>query len=307
MRETRRMTMAQATRPARLSRVVLSCLVLAAPGAAAAAPLPPSTADGDKLVRELSVLIAQPDENIRFPKSAIPPGDYPLCALEPAIIYKNMAGGVGVAKAEARPVLSGWIGYIRDVSDFLSRSQLTRANLRIRARLDRNIRAVIGEAGIEEPSFPAQKHYQALLWAASCLIDRSNTDFLRRYLANRDWPSEGDPADPDSLSHSLFLLLQHAVLTQSDRERLLAAVESAWRRKAIAPFDYARIVDRSSQANRGLQRYGTQISLLDGRKVVEGAAGCRTTLNKRRALLGLDPMPVDVEVRLQDGATCPEP
>jgi hypothetical protein len=170
--------------------------------------------------------------------------------------------------------------------------------------MDREIRQKISKFGVAEPASPAMKHYQALLWSASCLIDRANTQFVGSYLRKGKWPSEGQPSDPSSPSHSLFLLIQHSVLSPVEQERLIPLIEEAFSRTLIAPFDYARIIDRFTQSRLGYQKYGTQTSYLDSKPVIEGALGCRGTLNVNRSTLGLKPLEPDVEVRLQGGEVC---
>ncbi len=308
MRRTFSLTTRKVTRPANILRVASSCFLLTVAGASALQAQVGGAGESRQLIEVLNGMLAGPEDRIRPARTPIPSGDYTLCTLPPELIYRNMVAGTELSKAEARPLFSGWSAYLTATSQSLSRSRRADrlSELRVRAMLDRDIRQTIGQYGIDEPTSPAMKHYQALVWAASCLIDRSNTGFVRQFLAHRSWPRGSDPSDPASASHSLFLLLQHAVLTPRDREQLLSTAEAAHRRRLIAPFDYARIVDRATQELHGFQKYGTQVSLVESRRVVEGALGCRSTLNQNRSLLGLEPLAAEVEVRLQGGEACPE-
>jgi hypothetical protein len=275
-------------------------------GNSAPAAEPSPTAEASELTGAIAEFLASSSgEWLRPPQTRLPAGDYPLCRLQPATIFRNMIGGTPLAKDGARGLYAPWSGYLNAASAALARTErASTLNLLVRARMDGEIRQKIGEFGVAEPASPAMKHYQALLWAASCLIDRANTQFLGSYLRRGEWPSQGQPTDPSSPSHSLFLLIQHSVLSPVEQEGLIPLVEEAFRRGSVAPFDYARIIDRSTQSRLGYQKYGTQSSYLNGKGVIEGAVGCRDTLNKNRSTLGLDPLGPDVEARLQGGEVC---
>jgi hypothetical protein len=102
----------------------------------------------------------------------------------------------------------------------------------------------------------------------------------------------------------MFLLFQHAVFEEAEMPQLIAAIDDAWARQAIAPFDYARLKDRYTEERLNYQLYGTQTTVDGNGAVIDRSDGCLEDINRRRKALGIQPRGPGVAIRTKEGRLC---
>lgn len=157
-------------------------------------------------------------------------------------------------------------GYARDLSAMATADQA------LRTRIDHL-----------DPESPAQRKLRSHV----TLVDRSNTERLKTWIARCGWPSRkqyGDQAAGDA-----WLLAQHADHDLAFQKRALVLIErDAEESGKGIDQEFALLADRVAVAEKRPQRYGTQLAF--------GANGCdldffpmedRAQVEARRAQLKL--------------------
>ncbi len=117
-------------------------------------------------------------------------------------------------------------------------------------------------------------------------VDSSNTDWLKRVIAEYGWPGR-NLVGADG-SNAAFLMVQHstdpAFLVSS-----LPLLENAVKNGEARAADYALLFDRVAIQGGRKQRFGTQARLVNGSMVFDPIEDS-VHVDKRRADVGLSPL-----------------
>jgi hypothetical protein len=154
-----------------------------------------------------------------------------------------------------------------------------RRELETRGRADQAVREGFGTGGQIDSN-------QA---AAMMRTDSANASWLKDYVARWGWPT-GAQVGREAIG-AAFLIVQHAVHDTAFMRAMLPAIEASYRRGDLHGGDVAMLTDRLEvKAGRG-QIYGTQLSLRDGRWVLDPIADS-SGVDERRQKMGLPPLAV---------------
>ncbi|HTL05600.1 MAG TPA: DUF6624 domain-containing protein [Gemmatimonadales bacterium] len=119
--------------------------------------------------------------------------------------------------------------------------------------------------------------------------DSANTNWLKAYVARWGWPTTAQ-VGAEAVENA-FLIVQHAVHDTAFMHAMLPAIQQAYRRGDLKGGEVALLTDRLEvKAGRG-QVYGTQLSLKDGRLVLDPIADS-AGVDARRRRMGLPPLAV---------------
>jgi hypothetical protein len=117
-------------------------------------------------------------------------------------------------------------------------------------------------------------------------LDAANTTRLEAIIREHGWPSKADVGSP--AASAAFLIAQHSDHDLPFQKEYLAFVEQEFA-KGQAPGDaVALLTDRTRLAEGQPQLYGTQISIENGRLVIQPMEN-EAEVDQRRATLGLGP------------------
>ena len=152
-----------------------------------------------------------------------------------------------------------------------------RQQLRERGRTDQAVREGFGVGGVVDSA-------QVVLMART---DSSNTTWLKTYVARWGWPT-AEQVGRDNVE-SAFYIVQHAVHDTAFMRAMLPAIEQAHHRGELKGDAVAMLIDRVEVKAGRPQIYGTQLSLKDGRLVLDPIADS-ATVDTRRQRLGLLPL-----------------
>jgi hypothetical protein len=117
--------------------------------------------------------------------------------------------------------------------------------------------------------------------------DSANTAWLKAYVARWGWPT-AQQVGRDGVQ-AAFLIVQHAVHDTAFMRAMLPAIEKAYRRGDVDGGSVAMLADRVEVKAGRPQIYGTQLSLHDGRWVLDPIADS-AGVDARRQTLGLPPL-----------------
>jgi hypothetical protein len=118
-------------------------------------------------------------------------------------------------------------------------------------------------------------------------VDSSNTAWLKAYVARWGFPTS-DQVGREAVE-AAFLIVQHAVQDTAFMRSMLPAIEQAHARGDLKGEAVAMLVDRVQVHEGSPQTYGTQISLHDGRWVLDPIADS-AHVDERRARMGMPPL-----------------
>jgi hypothetical protein len=152
-----------------------------------------------------------------------------------------------------------------------------RQQLEARGRTDQGVREGFGVGGVVDTSqvFAMQR------------TDSANTSWLKAYVARWGWPTSAQIGRP--AVEAAFLIVQHAVHDTAFMRAMLPAVEQAHRRGDLDGASVAMLTDRIEvKAGHG-QIYGTQLSLKNGRWLLDPIADS-ARVDERRRNMGLLPL-----------------
>ena len=152
-----------------------------------------------------------------------------------------------------------------------------RQQLSERGLTDQAVREGFGAGGSVDSA-------QAALMART---DSANTAWLKAYVARWGWPT-AEQVGGDNVE-SAFLIVQHAVHDTAFMRAMLPAIEQAHDRGELKGDAVAMLTDRVEVKARRPQIYGTQLSLKDGRLVLDPIADS-ASVDSRRQRLGLPPL-----------------
>ena len=152
-----------------------------------------------------------------------------------------------------------------------------RRELEERGRTDQAVREGFGAGGQADSS----------QIAAMMRTDSANASWLRDHVARRGWPTS-DQVGKEAVG-SAFLIVQHAVHDTAFMRAMLPHIEESYRRGDLDGGAVAMLTDRLEVKAGRPQVYGTQLSLKDGRWVLDpivDSAG----VDERRRGMGLPPL-----------------
>jgi hypothetical protein len=118
-------------------------------------------------------------------------------------------------------------------------------------------------------------------------IDSANTAWLKAHVAERGWPTVSQ-VGRDAVQ-AAFLIVQHATQDTAFMRKMLPAITESARRGDLDGGDVAMLTDRLEVKAGRPQIYGTQLSLRDGRWVLDPIADS-ANVDARRAAMGLMPL-----------------
>ena len=151
-----------------------------------------------------------------------------------------------------------------------------RRQLAERGRTDQAVREGFTGGGID-----------SALAVAMARTDSANTAWLKDYVGRWGWPTAAQVGR--EAVEAAFLIVQHAVHDTAFMRAMLPAIEQAHRRGDLDGGAVAMLTDRIAvKAGHG-QIYGTQLSLKDGRWVLDPIADS-AAVDARRKRMGLPPL-----------------
>lgn len=154
-----------------------------------------------------------------------------------------------------------------------------RHQLEARGREDQAVRIGFGAGGVLDT-------VQA---RAMMRTDSSNTNWLRAYVARWGWPT-AKAVGPEA-EQAAFLIVQHAVHDTAFMRAMLPMIEQAFRRGDLKGEAVAMLADRLAVKAGHPQKYGTQLSLRNGRWVLDPIADS-VHVDERRKRMGLPPLAI---------------
>jgi hypothetical protein len=153
-----------------------------------------------------------------------------------------------------------------------ARQQLTE-----RGKADQAVREGVGVGGVADPA--------AL--AAMMRTDSANANWVKEYVARWGWPTS-EQVGKEAVK-SAFLIVQHAVHDTGFMRAMLPHIEQAHQRGDVDGGAVALLTDRLEVKAGRPQIYGTQLSLRDGRWVLDPLADS-AGVDARRKRMGLMPL-----------------
>jgi hypothetical protein len=128
-------------------------------------------------------------------------------------------------------------------------------------------------------------------------VDSSNTAWLKAYVRMWKWPTATQVGKRNV--NNAFLIVQHAVHDTAFMREMLPLIEASARAGDLKPGDVAMLTDRLEIKAGRRQKYGTQLTIRDGRLVIDPIADS-ANVDERRKALGLPPLAE--YVRMADSA-----
>ena len=152
-----------------------------------------------------------------------------------------------------------------------------RHELEERGQRDQRVREGFGAGGRIDSA-------QAIAMART---DSSNSSWLNAYVARWGWPTSAQVGR--EAVDAAFLIVQHAVHDTAFMRAMLPHIQDAHRRGDLGGGSVAMLTDRLEVKAGHRQIYGTQLSLQNGRWVLDPIADS-TGVDARRARMGLPPL-----------------
>jgi hypothetical protein len=117
--------------------------------------------------------------------------------------------------------------------------------------------------------------------------DSANSAWLKAHVTRWGWPT-AEQVGRENVE-AAFLIVQHAVHDTAFMRAMLPAIEQAFHRGDLEGSALALLTDRLEVKAGRPQIYGTQLSLKDGRWVLDPIVDS-ATVDDRRRRLGLPPL-----------------
>jgi hypothetical protein len=139
--------------------------------------------------------------------------------------------------------------------------------------------------------------------------DSANTNWLKTYVGRWGWPT-GAQIGREAVN-AAFLIVQHAVQDTAFMRAMLPAIVKSYERGDLNGGAVAMLTDRIAVKAGRPQVYGTQLSLKDGRWVLD-PIGDSAHVDERRRTMGLPPLAeylrlIDSVTRAPSGRSPPSP
>ena len=154
---------------------------------------------------------------------------------------------------------------------------LARQELESRGREDQRVREGFGVGG----------RVDSAQIALMMRTDSSNTTWLKTHVEHWGWPTVAQVGK--EAVNSAFLIVQHAVHDTAFMRAMLPAIQESHRRGDLDGGAVAMLTDRVEVKAGRPQIYGTQLSLKDGRWVLDPIADS-AGVDARRKQMGLPPL-----------------
>jgi len=122
---------------------------------------------------------------------------------------------------------------------------------------------------------------------AMMAVDSANTTWLKAYVAKWGWPTKAQVGA--EAVQAAFLIVQHAIHDTAFMRAMLPEIEQGYRRGDLDGQAVALLTDRLEVKAGRPQIYGTQLSLKDGKWVLDPIADS-AGVDARRRRMGLPPM-----------------
>jgi hypothetical protein len=152
-----------------------------------------------------------------------------------------------------------------------------RQELESRGREDQRVRDGFGAGG----------HVDSAQIALMMHTDSSNTTWLKQRIERWGWPTVAQ-VGKEAVNYA-FLIVQHAVHDTAFMRAMLPAIQESYKRGDLDGGAVAMLTDRIEVKAGRPQIYGTQLSLKDGRLVLDPIADS-AGVDARRRQMGLGPL-----------------
>jgi hypothetical protein len=117
--------------------------------------------------------------------------------------------------------------------------------------------------------------------------DSANTSWLKEWVTRWGWPTSQQVGH--AAVGAAFLIVQHATHDTPFMNEMLPHIQDAFRRGDLDGNEVAMLVDRLEVKAGRPQIYGTQLSLSDGRWVLDPVQDS-INVDRRRGELGMPPL-----------------
>ncbi|WP_404336473.1 DUF6624 domain-containing protein [Sphingomonas sp. MMS12-HWE2-04] len=145
-----------------------------------------------------------------------------------------------------------------------------------------------GESADAPPLEPRVKAIvMSRIWAATAARDRANTAWLKAKVAAQGWPTISAVGPPGS--SAAWLLVQHADAEPAFQLKALRLMEPLVAKHEVHPPNFAYLYDRVMLKIRGVQRYGSQATCKDGKRVAQPLEDAAAVEGLRKEM-GMEPM-----------------
>lgn len=142
-----------------------------------------------------------------------------------------------------------------------------------------------GDAADLPPLRPAGVEIaRGLIGSALVRYDHENTEWLKEQVARHGWPKISEVGEGPA--NSAWLLVQHADADPLFQLQALRLMEPLLATKEVSQQNYAYLYDRVMLKLAGKQRYGTQVTCIDGKRRPEPLED-ETALERLRGEAGL--------------------
>ena len=118
-------------------------------------------------------------------------------------------------------------------------------------------------------------------------VDSANTAWLKSHVARWGWPTKAQVGD--EAVRSAFFIVQHATHDTAFMRAMLPAIHESHRRGELNGGAVAVLTDRLEVKAGRPQVYGTQLSLQNGRWLLD-PIGDSARVDERRKSMGLPPL-----------------
>ena len=152
-----------------------------------------------------------------------------------------------------------------------------RRELEARGKEDQRVREGVGVGG----------HVDSAQIAAMMHADSANTTWLKAHIERWGWPTVAQVGQ--EAVNSAFLIVQHAVHDTAFMRAMLPAIQEGHQRGDLDGQAVALLTDRVEVKAGRPQIYGTQLSLKDGKWVLDPLADS-AGVDARRQKMGLPPL-----------------
>ncbi len=149
-----------------------------------------------------------------------------------------------------------------------------RRELESRGKADQDIREGVGAGG----------KISAAEAIAMVRVDSANIAWLKAYVAGNGWPTKAQVGG--KAVDAAFLIVQHATQDTAFMRAMLPSITESYHRGEISGGAVATLIDRIEVKAGRPQIYGTQLSLQNGRWILD-PLGDSSHVDERRKKMGL--------------------
>ncbi|MCC2978369.1 hypothetical protein LK533_17100 [Sphingomonas sp. PL-96] len=132
--------------------------------------------------------------------------------------------------------------------------------------------------------------------------DRSNTQWLKKIIADRGWPKASEIGQDGA--REAWLLVQHADADPAFQLKALRLMQPLLATGDVSKRNYAYLHDRVMLKLIGKQRYATQVTCENGKRIPLPLEDPEH-LDRLRAEVGLEPLPTYMDQIRESAGECP--